>query len=95
MTFGYPMRRNAEGQMRMDVSGHPTVGTLCPGSPAEQAGFVKGDVLLEINGKDFRDRGARNDLRSPPGTTLVFRVRRGDAEHELSMRVPPRPSSAH
>lgn len=92
MSFAYPMHRTADGKSRLDLSVHPTLGTVCPGSPAERAGLAEGDVVLELNGRDYRDREARDQRRAPPGTLLLFRVRRGDVEHEFTVEVPPRPS---
>lgn len=92
MTFSYSVPRTRERTLRPDRTVTPMIGTVCAGSPAHRAGLMSGDVVLEINGKDFRDQSAREDLRSPPGTLLLFRVRRPDGEHEIALRVPPRAS---
>lgn len=92
MTFRYSAPMTRERPRTPDPTVFPTVGTVCAGSAAQRAGLMSGDVLLELNGRDFRDRAAREALRSPPGTLLLFRVRRPDGEHEIPLRVPARAS---
>jgi C-terminal processing protease CtpA/Prc len=94
MTFSHPMVRTAGQPPSLDLTAHPTVGAVCPGSPAERGGLLAGDTVLELNGLDFRDRAARDQMRGPPGTELRYRVRRGRAEHELTVVVPERGSPA-
>lgn len=90
MTFAYSRAATGD-QPALDLSAHPFVGTVCPGSVAERAGIQEGDVILELNGRDFREREAREALRHPADGQLVFRVRRGSREYEIVLVVGPSP----
>lgn len=53
---------------------------VAPGSPAEAAGFRKGDVLTGVDGKPFKDldAGALQALRGrPAGTSVTFTLEGG------------------
>jgi regulator of sigma E protease len=63
----------------------PQVLGVTPDSPAEQAGFAAGDVLVSING----ERGLRQEeiidrIRSHAGQQVVFTVERSGRETELT-----------
>ncbi|PRP90292.1 Carboxy-terminal processing protease CtpB precursor [Enhygromyxa salina] len=55
---------------------------VLPGSPAEAAGLLDNDVILEIDDQstvNLSSDDARSLLRGPVETTVVLKVRRGDA----------------
>lgn len=54
-----------------------------PGSPAAEAGLVKGDTLLRING--LAPSPAVMGTRFEPGDTVVLRIRRDGRERELNI----------
>jgi RNA polymerase sigma-70 factor (ECF subfamily) len=60
------------------------VGHVTAGGPAERAGLVAGDALLEIDGRPVTSfgsfGGAIQRLRGAEGTVVVLRVRRGSGE---------------
>jgi membrane-associated protease RseP (regulator of RpoE activity) len=70
---------SADGKRHMRQ--YPTVKSLVPGSPAERARLRVGDVIVSVNGRD---------ARTPPfpavsaGSRVVVRIRRGDAEREIT-----------
>lgn len=63
--------------------GYAEVESVQPGSPAEQAGFRRGDIVVLQDGNDL--------IGSPPtqphlaGDTVVFVVRRGEAEVPITV----------
>jgi S1-C subfamily serine protease len=62
---------------------YSTIESVQPGSPAERAGFKPGDVVVLQDGQDMVGHPAEH----PPlaGDTVVFTVRRGDAEVPLKV----------
>lgn len=89
MTYTHRFRMARGERAEFDPAEYPRLGFVCPNSPAARAGLMVGDVILELNGGDFRQREVREALRSGPGTDLVFRIRRGATEREVTVRVPP------
>jgi serine protease Do len=59
---------------------YPVVSSVEPGSPAEKAGVLPGDVLVSFNSHDMRDSVVqlRNWLK--PGAPFVLHLRRNDIE---------------
>ncbi len=59
------------------------------GSPADRAGFLRGDVLIAVNGKPVGSSRSLQCLvaRSQPSDEIRVSIRRGDATHELSAIV--------
>ena len=49
-----------------------------PGSPADKAGFVRGDEVLEIDGVPVKEYFRRNDPRRGPSRTYLVRTRTGE-----------------
>ena len=66
---------------------------VTPGSPAEAAGLLVGDVMLEFNGRAVE---APDDLLNlltgeRVGASVPVRVLRGGAPHDVTVRVGERP----
>jgi uncharacterized protein (TIGR03067 family) len=59
------------------------------GSPAKEAGLKQNDILLKVGAEEAMDlRTVVNLVRqSRPGSNLTFRVRRGDQEREIVVKV--------
>jgi serine protease Do len=64
---------------RAFFDGYPIVSGVEPGSPADKAGVVPGDVLVSFNSHDMR--GSALELRNwlKPGAPFVLRLKRNDA----------------
>lgn len=61
------------------------VGTIQPGSAAEQGGFQKGDLIVAIDGRSIRwFEDVRQMVRDHPGDELRFDIVRGDEAMSLT-----------
>ena len=59
----------------------PFVASVSPESPAAAAGFLPGDLVLSIDGRDSVERPLFPGLA--PGRAYTVRVKRGEEEREL------------
>lgn len=66
-------------------STYPLVSCVVVGSSAARAGLRPGDVILSVNGRDPRQRGAF--AGRAPGSRWVLRTQRGDEEREISFVI--------
>ena len=64
-----------------------TVSQVVPGSPAETAGLVAGDVLLQLNGESVPGSLMRWARQHSPGETVKLRVRRDNKELDISFAL--------
>lgn len=68
-----------------DSNGVIQIGVPFTGSPAEQAGIRRGDIILQVDGEStegWTDREAVNRIRGPRGTTVTLTVRHTDMGNE-------------
>jgi membrane-associated protease RseP (regulator of RpoE activity) len=61
-----------------------------PNQPAAQAGLEPGDLVVALQGVDIAtpDQFAQRLHAQPPGSTISFRLRRGETTVELPIRMP-------
>jgi S1-C subfamily serine protease len=66
-----------------------------PGSPAEEAGLVRGDILLEMDGQAVDNSASLQQILSGlnPGDQVDVRVLHGDEVRTLSVSLEENPSS--
>ncbi len=66
-----------------------------PGSPAEKAGLLPGDVLLDFDGESISSTTAlmRRIKYSAVGSSVTFTVMRNDVSFELTATIGDRPAS--
>ena len=82
-------------EKEQNASGAYVVKAVVPGSPAEKAGFQKGDVLVAMNGIRLADdnmealKAAKKDLAV--GKQVAYTVQRGGAERTLQATLAPVP----
>ncbi len=69
------------------------VNRVIPDSPAQRAGFRRGDTILQVDGRTFADRlGFRSLLiRKDQGEPIGFTIRRQGEERELRLVAGPMP----
>ena len=77
--------------------GTVSVKEITPGSPAEAAGFQKGDVLLTLNGASYADKEALKKAKADwkPGSKVNFTVKREGAEKQIAVTLAPIPEAAY
>ena len=68
----------------VDVTGdYVRISSAIPGSPAEEAGLRKDDLVIALNGKDMTGVDPNDvllDIRGPEGTTVLLTIKRGEEE---------------
>lgn len=74
-----------DGQTTYD---YPTITKVTAGSPADSAGLLAGDVILEANGKDTRVLWS---MFPELGVKMTLRVRRNGDEKEVAITPIARP----
>ena len=68
----------------------PTVASVLPGTPAQQAGLRPGDVLLQVNDRDVLDLSLERIsalVRGPAGTAVRLKVAREGEAKPLDLEV--------
>jgi len=71
---------------------YPVIESIDPGSPAERAGLLAGDILISINKQDFKRNPIPMGSLLVPGQKVVFRYRRNDVAKMTTLTVAERPA---
>ena len=76
-----------------DAAGAYRVTAVTPNSPAAQAGFRSGDVLLALNGAPYSDKEAVHKAKKDcaVGKQVTYKIRRDGAEKTLTATLAPVP----
>jgi hypothetical protein len=85
--------RRGDGPIVHRYFSHPVIVSVEPGSPAEKAGIRSGDILLQLGGRDIRNREIILADFLRPGTRVATRVQRGSQVRDAVVLVEVRPES--
>ncbi len=80
-----------DGQIYWNFASYPKVESVEPGSPAERAGLLAGDVLLALDANDLREAVVPITRLLVPGKRLDVRVRREGELKTFTLVVDERP----
>jgi C-terminal processing protease CtpA/Prc len=75
----------------MIFSDYPIIESVEPGSPAERAGLVTGDIMMSINSQDLRRNPVPSKELLEPGQKVLVRFKRNDVTRSTTFVVEPRP----
>jgi S1-C subfamily serine protease len=83
----------AHGWLGVELDKSHTVVAVASGSPAEKAGFQKGDVLVALNGVALSDTAKAKEAHAhcTAGKTVAYTVQRNGAEQTLTATLAPAP----
>jgi S1-C subfamily serine protease len=76
-----------------EATGAYRIAKVAPGSPAEQAGFQTGDVLVAFNGIPVKDKERLKAAKASigVGSEVTYTVARAGAEQKLAATLAPVP----
>ena len=81
----------SNGSGRLIFNDYPVIESIDPGSPAEKAGLMAGDILISINSQDFKKNPIPLSSLLVPGRKVVFRYQRDNVAKKVEMTVAQRP----
>jgi antitoxin (DNA-binding transcriptional repressor) of toxin-antitoxin stability system len=85
-------QRESDEPAQWRFKSSPSIRSVQPGSPADQAGLQVNDVLVEIDGLKLNSRkGGDRFSRMEPGQIVEWRVRRGAKTFTVTTRAGVRP----
>jgi S1-C subfamily serine protease len=84
---------SAHGWLGLETDKAHTVVAVASGSPAEKAGFRKGDVLVALNGVALSDTAKAKEAHAHCtfGKTVAYTIQRNGAEQTLTATLAPAP----
>ena len=93
LTFSGGVRRNDEGKPAdWFFFELPSIKSIQPGSPADEAGLEVGDTLVEIDGKKLDSpKGGDKFSHMEPGQTIKWTIKRGNDTLKIETTAEERP----
>lgn len=88
----YEISSSPEGYGITHFKAYPSIESVEPSSPAERAGIERGDVLLNLAGRDLRDAQVVFGEMLKPGSRLALKLKRGVETKTVTVLIEPRPS---
>jgi serine protease Do len=82
----------SNGRGALIFNDYPVIESIDPGSPAERAGLMAGDILISINSQDFKKNPIPMNSLLVPGKKVVFRYKRDNVAKKVGMTVAERPA---
>jgi len=83
-----PVTASMAAELGMERADGLVITSVKPGSPAEEAGLQRGDVIAEINRRPVRNRAdyERAVEKIEKGKSMLFLVRRGEGSLFLALK---------
>jgi C-terminal processing protease CtpA/Prc len=85
--------RDGAGQVIWRFADYPVIESVEPGSPAERAGILSGDLLVALGGRDVVRGSLPFTQLIQPGAALPIQLRRGGKMRQVTAQVIARPPS--
>ena len=84
----------SHGWLGIETDKAHTVVAVAAGSPAEKAGFQKGDVVLALNGVPLSDTAKVKEAKAHcnVGKTVTYTIQRGGAQQTLTATLAAAPA---
>jgi serine protease Do len=73
-------------QLGIEALGGVVISEVQPGSPAEEAGLQRGDIIEEVNREEVSDVRQLSELLSRSKSSVLVLIRRGDATLYIPMK---------
>ncbi|HET7036054.1 MAG TPA: trypsin-like peptidase domain-containing protein [Thermomicrobiaceae bacterium] len=90
-----PLNPALAAQVGTSVQNGILVGDVVSGSPAEQAGLTKGDIITQVDGNDLKTDSAFAQMveNHKPGDTVTLTVVRNGQPQQVKLTLGTRPTS--
>ncbi len=90
-----PLTPTAAAQLNVSVTHGALIENVVAGSPAEQAGLQKGDIVTQIDGKDLQTDSSLAETvdTHKPGDVITLTVNRNGQTQQVKLTLGTRPTS--
>ncbi len=89
-----PIDENLAKALNLENTEGTLVGDVTPGGPADKAGILRGDVIVEFNGQKIKDDMELRTIvaQTKPGTSVKIGIVRDNKNRELTAVLGERPN---